>query len=135
MVIDFLTIPAGCAEAFPGCQSCFARRADPGWLPVFHQHLAGRIATRLEDQIVNPELQQAYKDRKAFTGDSLTRHQILAPLRLTDRAQGIMLSALRRVLADYLQHGMPRAKGGTVFIAGHRPPTARPSPTLTNSRR
>ena len=38
----------------------------------------GRIQQRLDTQIASPELQQAYKDHKVATGDSLTRIKIPA---------------------------------------------------------
>ena len=55
----------------------------------------GRIQERLDDQIASPELQQAYKERKIETGDSLTRIKIPALGLDTVVVEGITPSALR----------------------------------------
>ena len=84
-----------------------------------------RIQEKLDDQIASPELQQAYKERKIETGDSLTRIKIPA-LRLdTVVVEGITPSALRAGAGHYPQTPLP-CEGGNVAIAGHRTTYGRP---------
>lgn len=85
----------------------------------------GRIQTRLDDQIVSPELQQAYKERKIETGDSLTRIKIPALGLDTVVVEGITPSALRAGAGHYPQTPLP-CEGGNVSIAGHRTTYGRP---------
>ena len=78
-----------------------------------------RIQEELDDQIASPELQQAYKERKIETGDSLTQIKIPA-LRLdTVVVEGITPSALPAGAGHYPQTPLP-CEGGNVAIAGHR---------------
>lgn len=84
-----------------------------------------RIQERLEDQIASPELQQAYKERKIETGDSLTRIKIPALGLDTVVVEGITPSALRAGAGHYPQTPLP-CEGGNVAIAGHRTTYGRP---------
>ncbi len=84
-----------------------------------------RIQTRLDDQIASPELQQAYKERKIETGDSLTRIKIPALGLDTVVVEGITPSALRAGAGHYPQTPLP-CEGGNVSIAGHRTTYGRP---------
>ena len=84
-----------------------------------------RIQERLEDQIASPELQQAYRERKIETGDSLTRIKIPALGLDTVVVEGITPSALRAGAGHYPQTPLP-CEGGNVSIAGHRTTYGRP---------
>ncbi len=84
-----------------------------------------RIQERLDDQIASPELQQAYKERKIETGDSLTRIKIPALDLDTVVVEGITPSALRAGAGHYPQTPLP-CEGGNVSIAGHRTTYGRP---------
>ncbi|HJV08448.1 MAG TPA: class E sortase [Acidimicrobiales bacterium] len=84
-----------------------------------------RIQQRLEEQIASPELQQAYKERKIETGDSLTRIKIPALGLDTVVVEGITPSALRAGAGHYPQTPLP-CEGGNVSIAGHRTTYGRP---------
>jgi len=84
-----------------------------------------RIQERLENQIASPELQQAYKERKIETGDSLTRIKIPAIGLDTVVVEGTTPSALRAGAGHYPQTPLP-CEGGNVSIAGHRTTYGRP---------
>jgi sortase A len=84
-----------------------------------------RIQARLEDQIASPELQQAYKERKIETGDSLTRIKIPALGLDTVVVEGVTPSALRAGAGHYPQTPLP-CEQGNVAIAGHRTTYGRP---------
>jgi sortase A len=84
-----------------------------------------RIQERLENQIASPELQQAYKERKIETGDSLTRIKIPALGLDTVVVEGTTPSALRAGAGHYPQTPLP-CEGGNVSIAGHRTTYGRP---------
>lgn len=84
-----------------------------------------RIQEQLEDQIASPELQQAYRERKIETGDSLTRIKIPALGLDTVVVEGITPSALRAGAGHYPQTPLP-CEGGNVSIAGHRTTYGRP---------
>ena len=85
----------------------------------------GRIQDQLDDQIASAELQQAYKERKIETGDSLTRIKIPALGLDTVVVEGITPSALRAGAGHYPQTPLP-CEGGNVSIAGHRTTYGRP---------
>jgi len=84
-----------------------------------------RIQESLADQIASPELQQAYKERKIATGDSLTRIRIRALGVDTVVVEGVTPSALRAGAGHYPQTPLP-CDGGNVSIAGHRTTYGRP---------
>lgn len=85
----------------------------------------GRIQQRLEEQIASPELQQAYKERKIETGDSLTRIKIPSIGLDTVVVEGVTPSALRAGAGHYPTTPLP-CEGGNVSIAGHRTTYGRP---------
>ena len=85
----------------------------------------GRIQDKLDTQIASPELQQAYKERKVETGDSLTRIKIPAINLDTVVVEGITPSALRAGAGHYPQTPLP-CENGNVSIAGHRTTYGRP---------
>jgi sortase A len=85
----------------------------------------GRIQKRLDQQIASPELQQAYKDHKVSTGDSLTRIKIPAIGLDTVVVEGTTPSALRAGAGHYPQTPLP-CDLGNVGIAGHRTTYGRP---------
>lgn len=85
----------------------------------------GRIQSRLDEQIASPELQQAYKERKVATGDSLTRIKIPALGLDTVVVEGITPSALRAGAGHYPQTSLP-CETGNVAVAGHRTTYGRP---------
>ena len=84
-----------------------------------------RIQEKLEDQIASPELQQAYRERKIETGDSLTRIKIPALGLDTVVVEGVTPSALRAGAGHYPQTPLP-CEQGNVSIAGHRTTYGRP---------
>jgi sortase A len=85
----------------------------------------GRIQKHLSEQIASPQLQQAYKDHKVETGDSLTRIKIPAIGLDTVVVEGITPSALRAGAGHYPQTPLP-CDAGNVGIAGHRTTYGRP---------
>jgi len=85
----------------------------------------GRIQDKLDQQIASPELQQAYKDRKVETGDSLTRIKIPSIGLDTVVVEGVTPSALRAGAGHYPTSPLP-CEGGNVAIAGHRTTYGRP---------
>ena len=88
---------------------------------------SGRAGSRpqLDDQLVSPELQQAYKEGKIETGDSLTRIRIPALDVDVVVVEGITPSALRAGAGHYPNTALP-CEGGNVAIAGHRTTYGRP---------
>ena len=84
-----------------------------------------RIQERLDEQIASPELQQAYKERRIETGDSLTRIRIPALDLDTVVVEGVTPSALRAGAGHYPQTPLP-CESGNVAIAGHRTTYGRP---------
>jgi len=85
----------------------------------------GRLQDRLDQQIASPQLQQAYKDRKIETGDSLTRIKIPTLGLDTVVVEGTTPSALRAGAGHYPQTPLP-CETGNVSIAGHRTTYGRP---------
>jgi sortase A len=93
--------------------------------PFFTNVWQGRIQAQLDDQLVSPELQQAYKEGKIETGDSLTRIRIPALDVDVVVVEGITPSALRAGAGHYPNTALP-CDGGNVAIAGHRTTYGRP---------
>jgi sortase A len=93
--------------------------------PFFTNAWQGRIQAQLDDQLVSPELQQAYKEGKVETGDSLTRIRIPALDVDVVVVEGITPSALRAGAGHYPQTALP-CETGNVAIAGHRTTYGRP---------
>lgn len=89
----------------------------------------GRVQSRLDRQIVSPELQQAYRERKVGTGDSLTRIRIPAIGVDTVVVEGVTPSALRAGAGHYPQTPLP-CEAGNVSIAGHRTTFGKPFSNL-----
>lgn len=85
----------------------------------------GRIQERLDKQLSTPELQQAYRERRVATGDSLTRIRIPALDIDVVVVEGITASALRAGAGHYPKTSLP-CEGGNVAIAGHRTTFGRP---------
>lgn len=85
----------------------------------------GRIQDRLDKQLSTPELQQAYRERRVATGDSLTRIRIPALDVDVVVVEGITASALRAGAGHYPKTALP-CEGGNVAIAGHRTTYGRP---------
>ena len=92
---------------------------------MWTDRIQSRLENQLEDQIASPELQQAYRQRKIETGDSLTRIKIPALGLDTVVVEGITPSALRAGAGHYPQTPLP-CEGGNVSIAGHRTTYGRP---------
>ena len=92
---------------------------------MWQNRIQQRLETQLQDQIASPELQQAYKERKVETGDSLTRIKIAAIGLDTVVVEGITPSALRAGAGHYPTSSLP-CETGNVAIAGHRTTYGRP---------
>lgn len=84
-----------------------------------------RLQDRLKNQLSNPKLQQAYRDRRVETGDSLTRMRIPAIGVDVVVVQGITPSALRAGAGHYPDTALP-CDAGNVAIAGHRTTFGKP---------
>lgn len=85
----------------------------------------GRIQARLDKQLSAPALEQAYRERRVATGDSLTRIRIPALDVDIVVVEGITASALRAGAGHYPKTSLP-CEGGNVAIAGHRTTFGRP---------
>jgi sortase A len=92
---------------------------------MWQDRIQSRLENQLSDQIASPELQQAYRERKIETGDSLTRIKIPALGLDTVVVEGITPSALRAGAGHYPQTPLP-CDAGNVSIAGHRTTYGRP---------
>lgn len=93
--------------------------------PFYTNLLQDRIQSRLDRQIVSPELKQQYLDRNIKVGDSLTRIEI--PTLDVDVVvvEGTTSSALRAGAGHYPGTPLP-CETGNVAIAGHRTTYGRP---------
>lgn len=92
---------------------------------MWTDRIQSRLETQFADQMASPELQQAYRERKIETGDSLTRIKIPALSVDTVVVEGITPSALRAGAGHYPQTALP-CEAGNVSIAGHRTTYGRP---------
>ena len=92
---------------------------------MWTDRIQSRLDDQLAEQIASPELQQAYRERKIETGDSLTRIKIPALGLDTVVVEGITPSALRAGAGHYPQTPLP-CEAGNVSIAGHRTTYGRP---------
>lgn len=92
-----------------------------------------RLQDRLSRQLASPQLQQAYRDRKVGTGDSLTRIKI--PRLKVDVVvvEGTTPSALRAGAGHYADTALPCDIGNTA-IAGHRTTFGKPFANLDQLR-
>ena len=93
--------------------------------PFFTNVWQTRLQTKLSKQLVSPELEQAYKDRKVETGDSLTRIRIPSIDVDVVVVEGVTPSALRAGAGHYPQTPLP-CESGNVAIAGHRTTYGKP---------
>ena len=93
--------------------------------PFFTNVWQSRLQTKLTKQLVSPELEQAYRERKVETGDSLTRIRIPAIDVDVVVVEGITPSALRAGAGHYPQTPLP-CETGNVSIAGHRTTYGKP---------
>jgi sortase A len=97
--------------------------------PFYTNLYQSRIQQRLDNQLVSPELQQAYRDRKVGTGDALTRVRIPAINVDVVVVEGTTASALRAGAGHYPQTPLP-CEQGNVAIAGHRTTYGKPFQNL-----
>ena len=93
----------------------------------------GRLQDRLSRQLASPQLQQAYRDRKVGTGDSLTRIKIPRLNVDTVVVEGTTPSALRAGAGHYEQTALPCDIGNSA-IAGHRTTFGKPFANLDQLR-
>jgi len=95
-----------------------------GW-PFWTNLYQSRVQSQLDRQLVSPELQQAYRDRRVGTGDALTRIKIPAIDIDVVVVEGTTASALRAGAGHYPTTPLP-CEPGNVAIAGHRTTFGRP---------
>jgi sortase A len=93
--------------------------------PFYTNLYQSRVQNRLDNQLVSPELQQAYKARTVDTGDALTRIRIPAINVDVVVVEGTTASALRAGAGHYPQTPLP-CEQGNVGIAGHRTTYGKP---------
>jgi sortase A len=93
--------------------------------PFFTNVWQSRLQTKLTKQLASPELEQAYRERRIETGDSLTRIRIPALDVDAVVVEGITPSALRAGAGHYPQTPLP-CETGNVSIAGHRTTYGKP---------
>jgi len=84
-----------------------------------------RIQGRLKKQLASPQLEQAYRERRVGTGDSLTRLKIPALGVDVVVVEGTTPSALRAGAGHYANTALP-CDSGNVAIAGHRTTFGKP---------
>jgi sortase A len=84
-----------------------------------------RIQGRLKKQLASPQLEQAYRDRRVGTGDSLTRLKIPSLGVDVVVVEGTTPSALRAGAGHYSNTALP-CDVGNVAIAGHRTTFGKP---------
>lgn len=84
-----------------------------------------RLQGRLKKQLASPQLEQAYRERKVGTGDSLTRLKIPSLGVDVVVVEGTTPSALRAGAGHYASTSLP-CDVGNVAIAGHRTTFGKP---------
>jgi sortase A len=84
-----------------------------------------RLQGRLKKQLASPQLEQAYRERRVGTGDSLTRLKIPSLGVDVVVVEGITPSALRAGAGHYANTPLP-CDVGNVAIAGHRTTFGKP---------
>ncbi|HWC10901.1 MAG TPA: class E sortase [Acidimicrobiales bacterium] len=84
-----------------------------------------RIQGRLRKQFASPQLEQAYRERRVGTGDSLTRLRIPSLDVDVVVVEGTTPSALRAGAGHYADTSLP-CDVGNVAIAGHRTTFGKP---------
>jgi sortase A len=93
--------------------------------PLYTNLYQARVQQRLDRQIVSPELEQAYRERRVGTGDALTRIRIPAINVDVVVVEGTTSSALRAGAGHYPNTPLP-CEQGNVAIAGHRTTYGKP---------
>ena len=93
--------------------------------PLYTNLYQQRLQQRLDRQLVSPELEQAYRQRKIGTGDALTRIKIPRINVDVVVVEGTTASALRAGAGHYPNTPLPCEKGN-VGIAGHRTTYGKP---------
>lgn len=93
--------------------------------PVVSNLWQERLQSKLSRQLASPELQQAYRQGKVATGDSLTRIKIPAIDVDVVVVEGTTPSALRAGAGHYEKTSLP-CETGNVAIAGHRTTYGKP---------
>jgi sortase A len=84
-----------------------------------------RVQGRLKNQLASPQLEQAYRERRVGTGDSLTRLKIPSIGVDVVVVEGTTPSALRAGAGHYANTSLP-CDVGNVAIAGHRTTFGKP---------
>src|SRR5439155_10780092 len=84
-----------------------------------------RLQQRLDRQLASPALQQAYREHRVQSGDSLTRIKIPAIGVDVVVVEGTSASALRAGAGHYPATKLP-CEAGNVAIAGHRTTYGKP---------
>ena len=93
--------------------------------PFYTNLYQRRLQNHLDNELVSPELEQAYRARRVATGDALTRIRIPAIDVDVVVVEGTTASALRAGAGHYPQTPLP-CEDGNVGIAGHRTTYGRP---------
>ena len=93
--------------------------------PFYTNLYQSRVQSRLDRELVSPELEQAYRARGVAAGDPLTRIKIPAISVDVVVVEGTTASALRAGAGHYPQTPLP-CEQGNVGIAGHRTTYGRP---------
>ena len=93
--------------------------------PFYTNLYQRRVQQQLENELVSPELEQAFRARRVATGDALTRIQIPDIDVDVVVVEGTTASALRAGAGHYPQTPLP-CEPGNVAIAGHRTTYGRP---------
>lgn len=101
--------------------------------PLYTNLYQGRVQSRLENELVSPDLEQAYRAGRVATGDALTRIKIPAISVDVVVVEGTTASALRAGAGHYPQTPLP-CEAGNVGIAGHRTTYGRPFHDLDRLR-
>ena len=93
--------------------------------PFYTNLYQSRVQSRLDRELVSPELEQAYRARSVGTGDALTRIKIPKIGADVVVVEGTTMSALRAGAGHYPQTPLP-CEVGNVAIAGHRTTYGKP---------
>lgn len=93
--------------------------------PLYTNLYQQRLQQRLDRQLVSPQLEQAYRQRRVGTGDALTRIKIPRINVDVVVVEGTTASALRAGAGHYPNTPLPCEKGN-VAIAGHRTTYGKP---------
>jgi sortase A len=101
--------------------------------PFFTNVWQDRVQDRLTRQLATPQLEQAYRERRVGTGDSLTRVKI--PRLGVDVVvvEGTTPSALRAGAGHYAETALP-CEMGNFGVAGHRTTFGKPFANIDQLR-